>query len=49
LDGLLYCNDGDWVESCTAIVEDLQGELRLLSWRPAVAIDAVAVPLRDAA
>jgi UDP-2,3-diacylglucosamine pyrophosphatase LpxH len=48
-DGLVYCNDGDWVESCTAIVEDLQGELRLLSWRPAVAIDAVAVPLRDAA
>jgi UDP-2,3-diacylglucosamine pyrophosphatase LpxH len=46
---LVYCNDGDWVESCTAIVEDLQGELRLLSWRPAVAIDAVAVPLRDAA
>ena len=48
-DGLVYCNDGDWVESCTAIVEDLQGELRLVSWRPAVAIDAAAVPLRDAA
>ena len=36
-DGLVYCNDGDWVESCTALVEDLQGELRLLSWRPAAA------------
>jgi len=48
-DGLVYCNDGDWVESCTALVEDLHGELRLLSWRPAAAVDAVAVPLRDAA
>jgi UDP-2,3-diacylglucosamine pyrophosphatase LpxH len=48
-DGLVYCNDGDWVESCTALVEDLQGKLRLLSGRPAVAVDAVSEPLRDAA
>ena len=27
--GLLYCNDGDWVESCTALVESASGELRL--------------------
>ena len=37
LDGLLYCNDGDWVESCTALVEDQAGELSLLKWRPSVA------------
>jgi len=37
LDGLLYCNDGDWVESCTALVEDQAGELSLLTWRPSVA------------
>jgi len=48
-DGLVYCNDGDWVESCTAIVEDLHGDLRLVSWRPAAARDAMTVPLRDAA
>ena len=36
-DGILYCNDGDWVESCTALVEDQAGELSLLTWRPAVA------------
>lgn len=48
-DGLVYCNDGDRVESCTALVEDLHGELRLSSWRPSVAITAVAAPLRDAA
>ena len=29
-DGILYCNDGDWVENCTALVEDFRGELRLL-------------------
>jgi UDP-2,3-diacylglucosamine pyrophosphatase LpxH len=34
IDGLLYCNDGDWVESCTALVEDQAGELSLLAWRP---------------
>jgi UDP-2,3-diacylglucosamine pyrophosphatase LpxH len=48
-DGLLYCNDGDWVESCTAIVEDLHGELRLLSWRPASAVEPIAAALSDAA
>jgi len=30
IDGVLYCNDGDWVESCTALVEDNQGALSLL-------------------
>jgi UDP-2,3-diacylglucosamine pyrophosphatase LpxH len=37
VDGLLYCNDGDWVESCTALVEDQAGRLSLLEWRPSVA------------
>jgi UDP-2,3-diacylglucosamine pyrophosphatase LpxH len=27
-----YINDGDWVESCTALVEDHTGALRLLRW-----------------
>jgi UDP-2,3-diacylglucosamine pyrophosphatase LpxH len=30
--GVLYCNDGDWVESCTALVEDHGGSLRILRW-----------------
>ena len=29
---VLYCNDGDWVESCTALVEDMNGKLELLHW-----------------
>ncbi len=28
----LYCNDGDWVESCTALVEDMDGALRIINW-----------------
>jgi len=31
-DGLLYCNDGDWVESCTALVENHNGVLEILHW-----------------
>jgi UDP-2,3-diacylglucosamine pyrophosphatase LpxH len=32
IDGILYCNDGDWVESCTALVEDDTGRLEILHW-----------------
>ena len=28
----LYCNDGDWVEHCTALVEQENGKLELLHW-----------------
>lgn len=31
--GLLYVNCGDWVDSCTAIVEHLDGRLELIEWR----------------
>ncbi|MGM0561704.1 MAG: UDP-2,3-diacylglucosamine diphosphatase [Pseudomonadota bacterium] len=30
--GVLYLNDGDWVESCTALVEHFDGELEILHW-----------------
>ena len=29
---VLYCNDGDWVESCTALVEHADGRLEILEW-----------------
>jgi UDP-2,3-diacylglucosamine pyrophosphatase LpxH len=32
LDGLLYCNDGDWVESLTALAETADGTLEILNW-----------------
>ncbi|GGP21493.1 UDP-2,3-diacylglucosamine diphosphatase [Silvimonas iriomotensis] len=33
IDGILYCNDGDWVESLTALVELPTGELRIVTWQ----------------
>jgi len=35
IEGTLYCNSGDWVESCTALVEGVDGTLELLSMLPA--------------
>ncbi|WP_299391693.1 UDP-2,3-diacylglucosamine diphosphatase [Pelagibius sp.] len=32
IDGILYVNDGDWVESCTALVEHFDGRLEILPW-----------------
>ncbi|MDP1698517.1 MAG: UDP-2,3-diacylglucosamine diphosphatase [Xanthomonadaceae bacterium] len=32
IDGVLYCNDGDWVEHCTALTEDDSGYLELMHW-----------------
>ncbi len=31
--GIRYINTGDWVESCTAVVEHFDGRLELLHWR----------------
>lgn len=31
-DGILYCNDGDWVENCTSLVEHHDGRLSILHW-----------------
>lgn len=51
IDGILYLNDGDWVESCTALVEDARGNLEILRWtdantrpRPALAEEPAADP-----
>jgi UDP-2,3-diacylglucosamine pyrophosphatase LpxH len=53
IDGVLYCNDGDWVESLTALVEHFDGRLEILDHsalaRPVAAAaprktDAVGVP-----
>ncbi len=32
IDGIVYCNDGDWVEHCTALAEDFEGNMHLLHW-----------------
>jgi len=35
IQGVTYCNCGDWVESCTALVEHHDGRLELLRWTEA--------------
>lgn len=49
IDGMTYCNDGDWVESCTALVEDFSGRLSLLRWTEsqAVLVGGDEYPLLD--
>jgi UDP-2,3-diacylglucosamine pyrophosphatase LpxH len=32
VNGIMYLNDGDWVESCTALVEHRDGRLELVDW-----------------
>lgn len=32
IDGILYLNDGDWIESCTYMAESHQGEISLSRW-----------------
>ena len=34
INGVLYCNDGDWVESLSALVEHMDGRLELVFWQP---------------
>ncbi|WP_425403072.1 UDP-2,3-diacylglucosamine diphosphatase [Hwanghaeella sp.] len=38
IDGILYCNDGDWVESCTALVEQTDGRLEIIHWAETTAV-----------
>lgn len=50
--GVTYYNDGDWVESCTALVEHPDGRMEILDWaaraaarpRPAETVTLVPVP-----
>jgi UDP-2,3-diacylglucosamine pyrophosphatase LpxH len=48
-----YYNDGDWVESCTALVEDRDGAMRIVDWseehrRVAAAPRPAAAPAKPA-
>lgn len=46
---ILYCNDGDWVESCTALAEDLDGRLSVIDWADCVARQQAATAFAVAA
>ena len=42
--GLSYVNCGDWVDSCTAIVEHFDGRLELVDWGGMAARPRLAAP-----
>jgi len=44
VDGIAYLNCGDWVDSCTAIVEHVNGRMELVRWQDA---DAAAPAARS--
>jgi UDP-2,3-diacylglucosamine pyrophosphatase LpxH len=37
--GVLYANDGDWVENCTALIEDRNGRLAIWHWPQALVVE----------
>jgi UDP-2,3-diacylglucosamine pyrophosphatase LpxH len=47
-DGVLYVNDGDWVDSCTSLVEHEDGRLEILRWPSEGPAEDDAGPADDA-
>jgi UDP-2,3-diacylglucosamine pyrophosphatase LpxH len=43
IDGILYANDGDWVESMTALVEHFDGGLEIVDWSQRAGVGAEPV------
>lgn len=45
VEGLWYYNTGDWVETCTAVIEEMDGTMRAIEWtRPAEGPEVVDKP-----
>ncbi|MDB5550072.1 MAG: calcineurin-like phosphoesterase family protein [Rhizobium sp.] len=45
IDGITYINTGDWVESCTAVVEHFDGRMELIRWQNIEAPRTLAGPM----
>lgn len=41
-DGFIYMNDGDWVESCTALVEHTDGRWEIIHWTEIENVDTTS-------
>jgi hypothetical protein len=41
-----YHNCGDWVESCTALAEDFNGNIRVIEWATLGHANAKVQPIR---
>jgi UDP-2,3-diacylglucosamine pyrophosphatase LpxH len=45
---VLYINTGDWVESCTAVVETEEGLFEIIRWSPEpLRIGKIEAPLEE--
>jgi UDP-2,3-diacylglucosamine pyrophosphatase LpxH len=47
IDGITYINCGDWVDSCTAILEAMDGRMELVEWGvvpPKVEVEHAGAP-----
>ena len=49
IDGITYMNDGDWVESCTALVEHHDGRWEIVEHKPDAIRTAPVVGLKEVA
>jgi UDP-2,3-diacylglucosamine pyrophosphatase LpxH len=49
IDGITYANDGDWVESLTALAEHADGRLEIIDWAAQMRDDAAPAAALDAA
>lgn len=47
VDGVRYCNDGDWVEHCSALIEDCHGTLSVITWTERLDVLKVGRALRS--
>lgn len=47
--GITYYNDGDWVESCTALIEHFDGRMEILRWADEADVQARVAKKRDKA
>jgi UDP-2,3-diacylglucosamine pyrophosphatase LpxH len=45
IDGITYINTGDWVESCTAVVEHFDGRMELIRWQNVEVPKTLAGPM----
>lgn len=48
VNGVMYLNDGDWVESCSALVEHADGKLELIDWVARNKLSLMPVPAAKA-
>jgi hypothetical protein len=47
IDGVIYCNDGDWVESRSALVEHMDGSLELVFWNQVLDYKPALIEARE--